>query len=43
VRTYYLDTKRTVETERALAKATSFNEKMGVCAQEAAMIARDPL
>jgi len=38
---YYFDAKRTHQVDSALVNAASFDEQMGVCAQEAVTIARD--
>ena len=38
---YYLDAKRTHQANSALDNAASFDDQMGVCAQEAVTIARD--
>lgn len=38
---YYLDAKRTIQTNSAMDKAESFSDRMGVVAQEAVTIARD--
>jgi hypothetical protein len=38
---YYFDAKRTHQVDSALVDAVSFDDQMGVCAQEAVTIARD--